>query len=306
MRKKLIKIGTRNSDLALWQAKRVQKGLQKQGIESELVFIQSVGDQNKKAPLHELGEMGAFTKALDKALQQGIIDLAVHSMKDAATRFVEDVVPLAVLERESASDVFIPGPGTRNLEVEAVVATGSLRRRAQWLRRYPDDKIVNLRGNMGHRLEKLCSSTWKGAIFAKAALVRLNKLPFEAMTLDWMLPAPAQGAILVVGSEARKDIFAQVRSLNDPITELCTGIEREFLQTLEGGCSAPIGAYAFAVAEKIHFIGGLFSLEGEQAVVQKEQVLITEHQGLGRKMAEQVLSLGGEAIIATIRKAFNR
>ena len=213
-------------------------------------------------------------------------------------------MPLAVLERGNAGDVFIPGPGAPDLETPAVVATGSLRRRAQWLRRYPKDKIVNLRGNIIYRLEKLQSSTWKGAIFARAGLMRLNKLPPEAITLDWMLPSPAQGAILVVGSEARKDIFAQVRSLNDPITELCTGIERDFLQTLEGGCSAPIGAYAVPVAEEIHFTGGLFSLDGEKAVVQKAQVLITEHQGLGRKMAEKVLSSGGEAIMAAIRKAF--
>ena len=191
-------------ELALWQADTVKDLLIESGQSAELVHIQSSGDTNLKDPLHRMGITGIFTKALDDALLAGDIDVAVHSLKDVPTQLPEGIALAAVLPRGVVHDVLVhKGESASFLESDtAVIATGSLRRRAQWRHRYPGHQPVGLRGNVNTRLQKLADHPWHGAIFAQAGLARINKLPATHQVLDWMIPAPSQG---IVGIACRAD-----------------------------------------------------------------------------------------------------
>ena len=196
----MIKIGTRSSELALWQANTVARQLEKLGHSTKIIKIDSIGDQVLDKPLYELGVTGVFTKSLDIALINGDIDIAVHSLKDVPTKLPEGVIQAAVLKRGNYNDVLILKKDENFFENEiATIATGSLRRKAQWLHRYPKHNITGLRGNVNTRLQKLKDNPWDGAIFALAGLSRIKLLPNKDrhIKLDWMLPAPAQGAIMI-------------------------------------------------------------------------------------------------------------
>ncbi|NBS19897.1 MAG: hydroxymethylbilane synthase, partial [Flavobacteriia bacterium] len=193
----LLRIGTRDSPLALWQAKKVGALLEAKQINTRLVPTKSEGDLNTTQPIYAMGIQGVFTKALDIALLENKIDLAVHSLKDVPTQLPKGLILAAVLERGSVTDVLVQTHKT-SLENQATIATGSLRRKAQWLHRYPQHHMVDLRGNVQTRMDKLFSSNWEGAIFAKAGLERVELLGSHYHELDWMIPAPAQGAIGVV------------------------------------------------------------------------------------------------------------
>ena len=190
-----IRIGTRSSKLAVWQAKKVQEKLKEINISSTIVQINSSGDKDLSKPIYELGITGVFTKEIDIALINKEVDIAVHSLKDVPTALPKGIVQSAVLKRGSEKDVIIINKDL--LKLNNTVATGSLRRKAQWLNKYKSDKIVDIRGNVGTRLKKLKESNWRGTIMAKAGLERLNLLPLNYIDLDWMIPAPAQGAISV-------------------------------------------------------------------------------------------------------------
>ena len=199
---KTIRIGTRDSQLALWQANKVRKELAVLGYESILVPIKSMGDIILDKPLHELGITGVFTKSLDIAMLNGDIDIAVHSLKDVPTSLPEGIVQVAVLKRANYSDILVL-KGTEEFfgQPNGVIATGSIRRKAMWLNRYPTHKVVDLRGNLNTRLQKVEENNWNGAIFAAAGLERIGKRPNGAVNLPWMIPAPAQGAIMIVALE---------------------------------------------------------------------------------------------------------
>jgi hydroxymethylbilane synthase len=195
---KTIKIGTRDSELALWQAKTVQQQLENLGYKTELVPVKSTGDIVLDKPLYELGITGIFTKTLDIALLNNDIDIAVHSLKDVPTILPKGIVQVAVLKRGNVNDTLVYKNNEEFLGAkEAVIATGSLRRRAQWLNRYPTHTVVDLRGNVNSRLQKLKDNNWNGAIFAAAGIGRIGIRPDESINLDWMTPAPAQGAIMI-------------------------------------------------------------------------------------------------------------
>lgn len=299
---KIIKIGTRDSELALWQATTVQEKLETLGYDTTLVPIKSTGDEVLDKPLYELGITGIFTKTLDIALLKGQIDIAVHSMKDVPTQLPKGIVQVAVLERAIAYDILVH-KGSQFIESNepATIATGSLRRKAQWLNQYPHHSVVDLRGNVNTRLIKLIENRWHGAIFAQAGLERIKLMPKDAVVLDWMIPAPAQGAMVVVAQN--DDVFAKkaLEKLNDVDSELTTTIEREFLRTLEGGCTAPIGALAVVEGDTIHFEGVLYSLDGKQRLGIKKSVLKHEAKGLGEKCAKEILSKGGDKLMQEIR-----
>ena len=195
-----IRIGTRQSPLALWQANKVKTLLEDSGLECVLVPIDSKGDLNLEQPLYELGVVGVFTKTLDAALLAGKIDLAVHSMKDMPTALPKGIELAAVLERGNPYDILVHN-GTDFLNGPGVIATGSLRRKAQWLYKYPQHEVVGLRGNVQTRMQKFKDEGWDGAIFAEAGLQRVNLLPDNYTRLNWMIPAPAQGAVAVVALE---------------------------------------------------------------------------------------------------------
>lgn len=285
-----IRIGTRDSELALWQAKTVQNQLKTLGYPTEIVSTKSHGDIELSKPLYEMGVTGIFTKALDIALLNSEIDIAVHSMKDVPTALPEGIVVGAVLKRGNPHDVLVYKGDLSFLEAEiATIATSSLRRKAQWLHRYPHHNIENLRGNVNTRLQKLTDNPWNGAIFAAAGLERINKLPKKHLVLDWMLPAPAQGAIVVVVREDNVALQKKLLPLHDDYTYIATQLERDFLRALEGGCTAPIGAFAEFKDEKLYFKGGLWSEDGKESSV-IDEVLTQIDEYTGEKLATMVRS----------------
>ena len=268
---KPIRIGTRDSQLALWQAEIVQYQLELLGYPTEIVGIKSEGDLELTTPLYEMGVTGIFTKALDIALLKGEIDIAVHSMKDVPTLLPDGIAVGAVLERGNPHDILVYKGDVSDLDSRvATIATSSLRRKAQWLHRYPHHTIENLRGNVNTRLQKLADNPWDGAIFAAAGLERIDKLPEDYLVLDWMLPAPAQGAIMVLAHEDNVDLQGILLKIHDGKTYIETQVERAFLRALEGGCTAPIGAYAEFDGEQVHFKGGLWSEDGKQEALVNE------------------------------------
>ena len=255
---KTIRIGTRDSELALWQAHTVQKKLNDLGYKTEITAVKSQGDIILDKPLYELGITGIFTKTLDIAMINGQVDIAVHSMKDVPTALPIGIVQAAVLERANTLDILVHKGNLDFLNGEGTIATGSLRRQAQWLNKYPNHKVVDLRGNVNTRMQKLQDSNWSGAVFAAAGLERINLKPSNYINLDWIIPAPAQGAMVIVAMANDDFCRDAVAELNDIETEVCTHIERQFLKTLEGGCTAPIGALATIQEDEIVFSGVLF------------------------------------------------
>jgi hydroxymethylbilane synthase len=330
-----LKIGTRESELAVWQATQVQTLLKETGISSELVYIKSEGDINTVTPLYELGVQGIFTKTLDAALLNNKIDIAVHSMKDVPTVLAKGIKQAAVLKRGSHKDIFVPHPDLDDINsifgmglletvtstfstdgndrevrktidtgprTDATIATSSIRRIAQWRRRYPNHKLENLRGNVNTRLRKLKESNWHGAIFAAAGLERINLRPKNSIELDWMLPAPAQGAILIVCREGDEYAFESCHYFNDEETALCTKIERDFLNGLMGGCSTPISALAKIKEGQVIFSGEIINPDNlmQQAGVQGG-TKIADASDMGFEFAQRLLSSGGREILDNMR-----
>lgn len=307
----IIRIGTRESQLAVWQATQVKELLELHGFTSELVYIKSEGDIDLKTPLYEMGVQGIFTRSLDIALLNNTIDIAVHSMKDVPTQLPKGIIQAAVLKRGPVKDLLvwkgewsmvndewlIPG------KAELQIATSSIRRKAQWLHKFPSSQMHNLRGNVNTRLRKLSDEKWDGAIFAAAGLERINLRPENSIELDWMLPAPAQGAIMVVCREEDSYALDACVHFNDADTTFCTKIERDFLRALMGGCSTPISAYAEMKNDEIHFTGNILSLNGKQKAEYETTVPVWEASDLGAFAAEEILNTGGQAIADEIRNA---
>lgn len=299
---KVIRIGTRDSELALWQAKTVQNALEKLGHKTELVPVKSTGDLNLDQPLYEMGITGIFTKTLDVAMLTGKIDIAVHSMKDVPTALPKGIVEAAILKRATSKDILLH-KGLDFLNGQGIIATGSLRRKAQWLNKYPSHTAVDLRGNVNTRMKKLEDNSWDGAIFAAAGLERINLTPKNSLDLDWMLPAPAQGAMLVVAMENDRETRDILKSLNHRESEICVHMEREFLKTLEGGCTAPIGALATIEGNEITFKGALFSLDGKKQVSIERIISLEEAPSFGKECGLKVLNAGGRVLMEGIKKA---
>jgi hydroxymethylbilane synthase len=322
---KVLRIGTRDSQLAVWQATLVKNELLKYNIKSELVFIKSEGDIDLATPLYEIGVQGIFTRTLDAALISNRIDVAVHSMKDAPTQLAQGIAQAAVLPRASFKDIFVykgewpsmsgelgwengkwltsnnPKFNTQNSTL--IIASSSIRRKAQWLHRYPNHRIENLRGNVNTRLRKLKENNWHGAIFAAAGLERINLRPENSIELDWMLPAPAQGAIVIVCRENDKQAKEVCSQLNDEATALCTKIERGFLRTLMGGCSTPISALAIIEDGSVYFKGNIFSPDGKEHVEAEKKVELKNASAIGIEAGNEVLANGGNKIVEAIRNA---
>ena len=303
MERKVLRIGTRESQLAVWQANQVKELLDHQGHEAQLIYIKSEGDIDLQTPLYEIGVQGIFTRSLDIALLNNRIDLAVHSMKDVPTQMPKGIVQSAVLKRASYKDLFVYKGDIsflNDFDSVGVIATSSIRRKAQWLNRYPSHNVVNLRGNVNTRLRKVAESDWNGAIFAAAGLDRIGLRPETSIELDWMLPAPAQGAIVVVCRENDSFSFEASNYFNDTSTAMCTKIEKDFLRILLGGCSTPISALAEIKHEALLFKGNIFTVDGSERVDIEKAVPILEAEGLGKIAALEILANGGQVIAAGI------
>ena len=295
-----IRIGTRDSELATWQAKAVAKLLEAREHSTEILFVKSEGDLDLKTPLPEMGGKGVFTKALDDALLDHRIDVAVHSYKDLPTENPLPLKVVAVIERHDPRDSLVAPKGTGFLEdesIEAVVATSSNRRRAQWLHRYPNHRITNIRGNVNTRLEKVEKNPWHGAIFAAAGLQRINLDHHISKYLDWMVPAPAQGAMAVMIREGDRKIADAVSPLNHKETEICTGIERELLNEMEAGCSAPVGAYAWNDDGRIQLYAVALKIDGTLQYDIRLDSAPDTAPGMGRLAAKELLNQGTDRLV---------
>ena len=305
---KTIRIGTRDSELALWQAHTVQKQLNDLGYKTEIIAVKSQGDILLDKPLYELGITGIFTKTLDIAMINGQVDIAVHSMKDVPTALPIGIVQAAVLERANTLDILVHKGNLDFLESNGTIATGSLRRQAMWWNKYPNHNVVDLRGNVNTRMQKLNENDWNGAVFAAAGLERINLKPENYINLDWMIPAPAQGAMLVVAMAEDEYILDALSQLNHIETEICTYIERQFLKTLEGGCTAPIGAIATynEKEDTINFKGVLLSIDGKQKLEIDKNVDISEWKKLGFNAAQEILNNGGTELMVEIKKQLKK
>ena len=301
---KVIRIGTRDSQLALWQAHTVENQLQALGYKTQIVPVKSIGDLKLDTPLYELGITGIFTKTLDVAMLNNTVDIAVHSLKDVPTALPKGIVQAAVLKRASTLDILVTKEVV-DYKMPLTIATGSLRRKAQWLHKYPTHTVVDLRGNVNTRLQKLQDNSWQGAIFAKAGLERIDVLPSRYTSLDWMTPAPAQGAMTIVALEKDPFCIEATQKLNDTPSQICTQIERDFLRTLEGGCTAPIGALAKIEGDTIQFKGCLLSLDGTKKIAIEKTISLQFAAKAGDAIAKEVLQKGGDVLLKEIKAAMN-
>lgn len=301
---KTIKIGTRDSELATWQAKQVAQQLEKLGHNTELIFVKSEGDLDLSTPLTEMGGKGVFTKALDDAMLKDEIDIAVHSFKDLPT---ENPLPLkvaAIMERADPRDTLVTSEGTDFLhdpDYKAVIATGSNRRKAQWLNRYPHHEITNIRGNVNTRLDKVQSKNWDGAIFAAAGLTRIDLGHHIDAYLDWMVPAAAQGAMAVMVREDDAEMEEIIANLNHDETALCTMIERDFLHEMEAGCSAPVGAIAKIDDGEVHFKAVALTLDGSEKFDYEHSLSVGKAGDLGFDAAQELLEKGAIKVIEEMK-----
>ena len=298
-----LRLATRSSRLALWQANEVAVRLLDKGIACEIVPVRSAGDIDLVNPIYEMGVQGVFTRELDIALLGNDADIAVHSLKDVPVITAKGTTVAAVLERADVHDVLVhkgklPGPAG------FIVATSSIRRRAQWLERFPHHQTTNIRGNVETRIQKLNESEFDGLIMAKAAIDRLGmKLPF-AGTLDWMLPAPGQGAIAIACRHDDRNVIDQLHKINHQDTFLAVRAERDFLHELKGGCSAPISAHATLDKSGMAINCAVHSIDGKRSFHVEKTFGKSDFSDAGRYCAREVLaSTEGRSILEEIFRA---
>lgn len=298
-----IKIGTRNSPLALWQAHEVESKLQNLGFQTEIVPILSSGDKNLDQPLYALGITGVFTKDLDIALLNDEIDIAVHSLKDVPTQLPNNIQISAVLERDFPEDVLVKNNDAEPLDLEVLkIATSSLRRRAFWLKEFPETEFTDIRGNVQTRLKKLDDGVADATLFSLAGIKRMN-LDVYYEQIPFMLQAPSQGVVAIASKIDNPELSSILKSISHNETEICVTIEREFLKTLEGGCTAPIGAKAEILNNQIRFLGRLCSLDGKNCIETDEIFDWNDSENFGEKIALKVLENGGKELMEEIKKS---
>lgn len=298
-----IRIGTRGGSLALYQAHEVQRKINEQGIATEIIEITSDGDIDLVTPLYEMGIQGIFTRSLDIALLENRIDIAVHSTKDVPTRQAKGLILSAVLERATSYDCLVlpSGKSAIDFSVPGIIGTSSLRRKLQWLHRYPHYTTENLRGNIKARLMKLDQSNWQGAIIAQAALERLEISSHQWITLDWMLPSPAQGAIGIMCREVDQHAVEICNAINHRATNVCIMIERNFLAALHGGCAVPIAAHTELRDGKLLFRGNIMSMDAKEKMEVEMKFDLDQAHQAGDLAAKEILERGAEKIIKTFR-----
>lgn len=300
---KSIKIGTRNSPLALWQAREVARNLQNNNYKTDITPIISSGDKNLTEPLYAMGITGIFTKDLDIALLNKEVDIAVHSLKDIPTQLPQNIQIIAVLKRDFPEDVLVRKESSRQKEFhELKIATSSLRRRAFWAKFYPDTQFCDIRGNVQTRLQKLEEQDFDATLFSLAAIERMG-LDISYEHLNMMISAPAQGVVAVCARTDDAELKEIFRSVDHRETRICIDIERNFLQALEGGCTAPIGAFAeINEQDEVRFIGRLCSLDGTECLEIDEIFQWNDHENFGAQLAEKILQDGGRELMQNIKK----
>jgi len=297
-----LKIGTRNSDLAIWQANFAKKKLQNLGIHSKLVKIKSEGDINQITPLYDFGISGVFTKSLDQALLNNKIDIAIHSLKDVPINMAKGLEINCVFERANPFDILVLKKRKLDFNSPLTIATSSIRRKTQWLNKFPNHKIVSLRGNICTRMKKLKNNNWDGAIFAKAGLDRLSIDPKNKKTLYWMIPSAAQGTIAIVSKKNSLELNKILKSISCQDTFHCVDQERKFLKLMDGGCSMPISSFAHIKGNKLNFKVGLTCLSGKDSITANDHYE-TNDSNAYKKIYNLLMSKGGAEILYKLKKS---
>ena len=296
-----IRIGTRASKLALWQAEFIAAELRREylNLEVELVKIQTTGDKILNSPLAKIGGKGLFTKEIENALAENKIDLAVHSFKDVPNELPQNFKIAAVTKRANPFDAFVSNKFSAIEEMPegAVIGTSSLRRTAQILNFFPHLKIENLRGNVDTRLKKLDAGNFDAIILAAAGLERLGYGERITQILTEIIPAAGQGALAV---EIRADDFQTselVKFLNDEQTFQAVKIERDFLKVIGGSCQIPVGIFASILDEKIYARAVIAALDGKKIIKDFSIAPLEKISTFGSDLAEKILSEGGREIL---------
>lgn len=306
MSRKLI-LGTRGSELALWQANFVKNQIEQKvkDVTIELKIIKTKGDKILDVALSKIGDKGLFTKELENQLQSGGIDFAVHSLKDMETKIPSGLSISAILKRHKVNDVFISKQ--KNLTISklrngAKVATGSLRRTAQLLHMRPDLEIIDIRGNVQTRIEKYLNSDWDAIVLAAAGVERLGLRKYISSTIprSIILSAVGQGAIAVECRSSDGELIQILKKINHKKTEIAVCSERAFLKKLQGGCQIPVAAFAQVKNNKLEIEGKVLSLDGSISFYKKEVGAINTPEKLGIQLAEELLKSGADKLLKDI------
>jgi hydroxymethylbilane synthase len=302
-----IIIGSRGSELALWQAEFVKNQLEKKNrnVSVEIKIIKTKGDKILDVALSKIGDRSLFTKELEIELLKGKIDLAVHSLKDLQTTIPEGLKLAAVSKRHNVEDVLIAnkkGTTLTNLKESAVVATGSLRRKCQILHFRPDIKVVELRGNVPSRIKKFLDSDWDAIVLARAGVERLKMQKYISsyISKEIMLPAVGQGALGIEINSENKMADDIVKSIHHENTFITVTAERALLKKLEGGCQVPIGAFAEVKPNGLYLDAMVGSLDGSITFRKKTRGSKASPQKLGNSLASDLLRAGAKVILNEI------
>jgi hydroxymethylbilane synthase len=311
--KNTIIIGSRGSDLALWQSNYVKSELEKKNknLRVEIKIIKTTGDKILDVALSKIGDRSLFTKELENALLNKEIDLAVHSLKDLQTTIPEGLKLAVVSKRHPVEDVLIArekGITLQSLKENAIIATGSLRRKSQLLHLRPDFRIEELRGNVPTRVQKFLKSGWDGIILARAGVERLNlkKYISSIITTDEVLPAVGQGALGIEIKEDNEAVNEILQTIHDETTYTAVLAERALLKTLEGGCQVPIGAYAEVKSNGIYMDAVVGSIDGTLSFRKKIRGSKKDPEKLGRSLAKDLLKAGAGEILDEIYKTIRK
>lgn len=303
--KKLV-IASRESALAMWQARHIQSRLQALYPETEVTILgmTTTGDQILDTPLAKVGGKGLFVKELETALADGRADLAVHSMKDVPMNLPEGFMLAATGEREDPRDAFVSNnfASLEDLPHGSIVGTSSLRRQSQLQARFPHLKIESLRGNLQTRLRKLDEGQYAAIILAAAGLIRLElgDRIRQFINPEQSIPAVGQGALGIEISASRPDMIAVLAPLNHADTQVCVEAERGMSRTLAGSCTVPLGAYAVCEGENIQITGFVASVDGRQMLVEKATGSRQQAEALGKLLANQLIAKGADKILAAL------
>lgn len=305
-----IRIGTRASKLAMWQAHHVAELIKPSGFRTEIIPIETRGDKILNVSIAKIGSKGVFTEEIEEKLLEGSIDIAVHSAKDMASTLPDELELLAFTEREVVNDVVIsPKQGFRLKDDNIVIGTSSTRRVAFVKHFYPNAATVSIRGNLQTRLAKLNAGECDALILAYAGVHRMgyDNLITERIETSYFVPPVGQGSIAVEAHKklpfAKKEVIQ--RWVNHAPTEDCVRTERSFLKTLEGGCSIPSFGYAWIEGSMVTLKAGIISLDGSELIKIKRSASIAEGKDLGKSIANEVLSKGGDRILSEIRRKMN-
>jgi len=302
MSKNTLRIGTRKSKLALWQANYVKERLESRGYSVELVLITTTGDKILDAPLAKIGGKGLFVKEIEEALLRGDIDLAVHSLKDVPMVLPEGLILGAITEREEPFDVLISrdGRGLHELPEGAKVGTSSLRRQVQIKRKRPDLRVETLRGNVDTRLRKLEEGLYDAIVLAYAGVKRMGFEERVSQVLEDFIPAVGQGSLAIEIRQEDKRVYEAIAFLDHRESRIRAECERAFLRELQGGCQVPIGAYAWIEGEKLKLKAFISDLEGKRFLEGVEEGDPHQAEQIGKKLARRLLEEGGKAILEEV------